>query len=69
MKIRINGKEIDVNQGALSYEEIVELASPRPRMTVVFKDGLDEPEGILSPGERVIVKDGTKIEVADTGNA
>lgn len=68
--ITINGVPHTTKYKALSYEEILELAFPRPLHTVIYKHGpKTKPEGILSPKQCVALRDGMKIEVAFTGNA
>jgi hypothetical protein len=70
MRIKINGKGFELLEGELGYRQIVELAFPRHHLTVVYKGGVArKPEGILRVGERVVLRDGMKIEVADTNNA
>ncbi len=73
MEIILNGRKQTVGQSDLSYDEIAKFAghpletSPTVTYRHAGPDGRDE--GILAPGENVIVTAETVINCMDTGNA
>lgn len=74
--IFINGSAEEVEKEEMTYEEIVTLAFPdfpqhRERnYSVKYTRGHgDKPEGILSPGGKVKVKDGMEFTVTPTGQS
>lgn len=75
MKIHVNGREVEVEEGTLSYEKIVELAgmSGNPSVIVHAKAALGlELNRSLTPGTTVtLTSDMTRIvaNCAHTGNA
>lgn len=75
--INIDGTEYEVpKKDSISYDEVVTLAYPdypqHPEMTysVTYSRGHgDKPEGILSPGGSVKVKEGMAFRVNRTGQS
>lgn len=68
VKVKINGKEQDIEDRVLAYEHIVTLAGKTGTPSVTW-DAPDSPGGILIPGSTVLVKDGLSLSVHHTGNA
>ena len=69
----VNGREKTVEKTDLTYDEVVALAfNPLPTgdnilITVVYRRGHgDKPEGSLTPGGSVKVKDGMIFDVTAT---
>jgi len=78
MKINVNGKDLEISNDVLSYEDVVKLAgmTGHPSMTfsMKFKDEKTgrtiRDEGILAPGEIVVsVREGAVFTVCHTNNA
>lgn len=76
VEITINGEKFIVEKGEMTYEEIVTLAFPdfpqHPERTysVKYKKGHGhKPEGILTPGESVKIKDEMIFHVKHTGQS
>ena len=74
--IFINGSAMDVEKEEMAYEEIVTLAfsdfpqHPERNYSVKYIRGHgNKPEGILSPGSNVKVKDGMEFTVTPTGQS
>lgn len=72
--IMIDGSPREVTALELTYSEVVTLARGLVRgglLTITYCRGADiaKPEGILSPGGKVAIKDGTNFNTAYTGNA
>ncbi|TNB49683.1 hypothetical protein FF124_01610 [Martelella lutilitoris] len=74
--IVIDGTPYEVDKGDLTYVELVTLADPEypqhPETTysVTYKRGHgNKPEGTLSPGGSVKVKDGMVFNVSRTGQS
>ncbi len=71
MKFILNGDEVEANR--MTYEEISELAGypSGTAPTVTYRNaGYDGyQEGVLSPGQHVIVNETTVVNCIDTGNA
>lgn len=74
--IIIDGTPHEVEKGELTYDDVVTLADPEypqhPDTTysVTYKRGHgDKPEGTLSPGGSVKVKDGMVFNVSRTGQS
>jgi len=74
--IIVNGTEKVVEKGMISYDEVVTLAYPdypqHPERTysVTYQRGHgNKPEGILSPGGEVKVKEGMIFYVKFTGQS
>ncbi len=71
-KISVNGREIEVREESLSYETIVRIANGSPQVlySVTYSGGAGpKPQGILSPGQSVIIRDGMIFNSCFTGNA
>lgn len=69
--IVINGREYEVAEHEISFEQLVALAFPSPAPgdthTVTYrKANGNKPEGTLMPGGTVKVKDGTIFNVTET---
>ncbi len=73
IKIFLNGVEKVVERRALSYADVVDISgiSGADIYTVAYThaDQLSKTSGTLTPGESVRIKEGTRIDVADTSNA
>ena len=74
--IIINATPFEVEKGEMTYEEIVTLAfldypqHPERNYSVKYAKGDNhKPEGILSPGGTVKVKDGMVFKVKFTGES
>ena len=74
--IIINATPFEVEKGEMTYEEIVALAfpdfphHPERNYSVKYANGHNhKPEGILSPGGTVKVKDGMVFKVKFTGES
>jgi hypothetical protein len=74
--IFINGSAEEVEKEEMAYEEIVTLAfpdfpqHPERNYSVKYTRGHgNKPEGILSPGGKVKVKDGMEFTVTPTGQS
>ena len=74
--IIVNGTPHEVEKDEISYDEVVTLAFPdfpqHPERTysVTYANGHGEkPEGILSPGGKVKVKEGMTFKVKHTGQS
>lgn len=74
--IIVNGKPHEWPKDEISYAEVVTLEVPtypqHPEITysVKYKKGHgDKPEGILSPGASIKVKDGMIFSVSETGQS
>lgn len=74
--IVVNGTPHQVEKDDISYAEVVTLEVPdyaqHPEITysVTYKNGQgNKPEGILSPGGSVKVKDGMIFNVSETGQS
>lgn len=74
--IVVNGTPHQVEKERITYEEVVTLAFPdfpqHPERTysVTYKNGHgNKPEGILSPGSNLLVKDGMQFKVKHTGQS
>lgn len=70
--IFVNGRERTVNQDSLTYQEVIELAfggngGENIIYTVTYKRGQgNKPEGILTEGESVKLKNNMKFDVTAT---
>lgn len=76
VEILVNGKPKEVEKGIVSFDTIVTLAfadyaqHPERTYSVTYKKGHGEkPEGILSPGSNVKVKNGMQFKVKHTGQS
>lgn len=74
--IVVDGTPHEVNKGSITYAEIVTLAyadypqHPEITYSVNYKKGpTPNPEGILSAGGHVVVKDGMVFNVSRTGQS
>ena len=74
--IYVEGTPHEWPKTVISYAEVVTLEVPdyaqHPEITykVTYKNGHgDKPEGILSPGVTVKVKDGMRFNVSETGQS
>jgi hypothetical protein len=74
--IIVNGSPEQVEKEEMTYEEIVTLAfadfpqHPERNYSVKYTNGHgNKPEGILSPGGKVKVKDGMQFTVTPTGQS
>jgi hypothetical protein len=74
--IIVNGTSHEVEKDEITYDEVVTLAFPdypqHPEInySVTYKRGIGEkPEGILSPGGKVKVKDQMIFRVSPTGQS
>ena len=68
----LNGKELPIISYTLSYEDIVELFCKNRTLTptvLYTRSNSKNPNGLLTRGESVKLKNGTDISVAFTGNA
>lgn len=73
INIIINGTEVEVEKGELSFDEVVQLAFENPpygdttEFSITYSRGQgNKPEGILHPGESVKVKKGMIFDVTAT---
>lgn len=68
MNIIVNGREVEV---VLSYEEVVARAGKDPTRiyTIVWRSAHGHFSGTLTPGESVVVYEGTIFSVSDTSSA
>jgi hypothetical protein len=71
--IVVNTREVIVDKGELTFEELVAIAfptvptGPNVLITISYRRGHgDKPDGSLLPGESVKVKDGMKFVVSAT---
>lgn len=76
MTIIINGRPRSWNHPSISYSKITELAfykmdsvQRRGATTTYFSADQDQNEGILSSGESIKVKEGTRIHCTFTSKA
>lgn len=71
MKFTLNGDEVEANR--VSFEDISELAGYAREMapTVTYRNGGPDglQDGILYPGNLLIVNEKTVVNCQDTGNA
>jgi hypothetical protein len=74
--IIVNGTPHEWPKGEITYAEVVTLEVPdysqHPEITysVKYKNGHgDKPEGVLSPGASVRVKEGMIFSVSETGQS
>jgi len=74
--IYVNSSPHQVEKGEISYDEVVTLAFPdfpqHPERTysVTYKKGHgNKPEGILTPGSTIKVKNGMEFKVKHTGQS
>lgn len=74
--IVVDGSPHEVNKGTVTYAEVVTLAyadypqHPEITYSVIYKKGPPpNPEGILSSGGHVVVKDGMVFNVSRTGQS
>ena len=71
MKVTINGKQHEMQPGKdkIEYKTICELAgeSPLSNPSVIYSNKYGE--GILAPGQVLLITEDTKIECICTGNA
>jgi hypothetical protein len=74
--IVVDGTPHEVNKGTVTYAEIVALAyadypqHPEITFSVTYKKGpTPHPEGILSAGGHVVVRDGMVFNVSRTGQS
>lgn len=74
--IVVDGSPHEVNKGTVTYAEVVTLAyadypqHPEITYSVTYKKGPSpNPEGILSSGGHVVVKDGMVFNVSRTGQS
>lgn len=74
--IIVNGTDFIVAKGEISYTEVVTLSfsdfpqHPERTYSVTYSKGHSEkPEGILSPGASVKVKDGMRFKIKHTGQS
>jgi hypothetical protein len=71
-EIIVNGEKVASNGGELSYSQVVMLAYGKhiDGMTITYDKAAGEKhEGILSQGQSVKIKDGTRFDVVNTGSA
>jgi len=73
VEIIVNGRQKEVKSEELSFEQIVALAFPTPPTgsnivyTITYRKGNgNKPEGTLTPGESVKIKDGMIFNVTAT---
>jgi hypothetical protein len=71
--IVVNGRQQTIAGNELSYDQVVKLAYPNPLtgpnvlISVTYRRGIgDKPEGTLSPGQSVRLKDGMIFDVVVT---
>lgn len=74
--ITVDGTPHEVNKGKVTHAEVVTLAyadypqHPEITYSVTYKKGpTPNPEGILSAGGRVVVKEGMAFNVSRTGQS
>jgi hypothetical protein len=74
--IVVNGRQQTVTADELSYDEVVRLADPNPPtgpdvlISVTYRRGTGaKPEGTLSPGQSVALKDGMIFDVVITNKS
>lgn len=74
--IFVDGSPHEVNKGTVTYAEVVTLAyadypqHPEITYSVTYKKGpTPNPEGILSSGGHVVVKEGMVFNVSRTGQS
>ena len=74
--IYVNSTPFEVEKDDITYDEVVTLAfadfpqHPERTYSVTYKRGHgSKPEGILSPGASVKVKDGMQFKVTFTGQS
>lgn len=74
--IIVNGREKSWHKGEISYEEVVALSAvplpdgPDPGFTITYRNAHgDKPEGTLTPGKSVKVKDGMIFNVTPTNRS
>ena len=76
IRITVNGAVGEVAESTLSFERLIEVAghvyghSFSPECSVTFRRAAGErSEGILSPGQKVEIQEGTIFNVYLTGSA
>ena len=73
-KITVNGQPREVGGLPIPYSDIVTwvhgpAAWQRTDLTITFRHAADDRSGSLLPGETVATRDGTVINVTNTGSA
>lgn len=72
MIFNVNGREKELHHTShLSYEDVLSMAglkNDRLYTVTYHKAAEPKPDGILAPGEYMMVKEGTVINAADTSN-
>lgn len=73
MIVNVNGRERTLHdQDQISYEDVLlmaELKNDRLYTVTYHKAVGEKPDGILAPGEHVMVKEGTVFNAHDTSSA
>ncbi len=74
--IVVNGRQQSITATELSYDQVVRLAYPNPPtgpdvlISVTYRRGTgNKPEGTLSPGQSVRLKDGMIFDVVVTNRS
>lgn len=73
INIIVNGKGRPLHaQDAISYSDVLFMAGMHRAeglITVTYRNAAeDKPDGILAPGEHIMVKEGTAFSAQDTSN-
>jgi hypothetical protein len=73
VKIKVNGRDIELPKGKITYDDIVKWAGGRPGVlySITFSKAFDnhKHEGTIVPGEELLISDGTRISCYHTGAA
>jgi len=71
--IKVNGRDIELPKGKITYDNIVDMAGGKPGVlyTITYSKAFDnhKHEGTIVPGEELLISDGTRISCYHTGAA
>jgi hypothetical protein len=69
MKIILNGQATEVDRDTLSFEDLRRLAGKPFADTITYHRAVAPKDGTLTPESWVTVKEGSVVNVTNTGNA
>lgn len=67
MKIKLNGRPVEVEDSFSSYRQLCELAGESPGASMTYSSRYGS--GILADGEDLLLDESMVINVVNTGNA